>query len=163
MQDGYACPKKDLCDKNHCTNPLHGFVKHDETLMRLIMSPHHISHGKISPAAFSEKDLCMRGLSTNRKRFFTANDAVKISQKIIGERDVTLAGCCAAKAIDIRGLQHNNETVCLICPSGTQNNHSHADIYVIGKFTYAEFNKLRVALKNLFSQFPIDCTEMLSS
>ena len=57
-----------------------GPVQDQETLLRIIIEPDHISEGRIQPSAVQLRDLTQRGLSVHRREYTTKQEVGTAAQ-----------------------------------------------------------------------------------
>lgn len=138
-----------------------GPVQNQETLLRIIIDPDHITEGRIQPSAIQLRDLTQRGLSVHRREHTTRQEVEGVAQALIGRatagatrRLEGLASFTAGAVRSIRNQQGQNQEgqSFVVIDTAQAENRAHASIFLANIQTSPSLaREMREQLLNLMT------------
>lgn len=152
MKAGSACSRQGNCRARVCYSSKYACVDDAELVLRMIFSPYHIKKGKITVGAFSFEQLTKMGVSVNRQHLLTIEKYSDLVCRMDNREGRTFAGVAQLHANEIRNISN-----LMICPSGNQENPSHADILTQTEIEDKEFlDQIRRELVSICNLMPLE-------
>ena len=111
-----------------------GPVQGQETLLRIIIDPDHITEGRIQPSAIQLRDLTHRGLSVHRREHATRQEVERVAQTMLGRTTAggtrRLEGLTIFTSGAVRRIRYQERQAFVVIDTAQPENRAHASIYL---------------------------------